>query len=154
MPRATGAAVIAVLIFVELIAVFALFQADLDHVYFNGHPLNTSCSFKQATGLPCPGCGTTRGVVLSVHGHLRDAWTLSPSGPLAAVGAFALGLSLAAYSIFGGPPMVRWIRRGFLTYSVVAVTLWAWGWISTVHRLDSTRSHDVRSVPSREVLSP
>lgn len=50
--------------------------------------------------------------------------------------------------------MVRWIRRGFLTYSVVAVTLWAWGWISTVHRLDSTRSHDVRSVPSREVLSP
>lgn len=37
-----------------------------------GHiPLPDTCSFKNLTGLPCPGCGLTRSIVAGLHGDFR-----------------------------------------------------------------------------------
>ena len=36
------------------------------------------CAFKQATGLDCPGCGTTRALHALVHGRVVDAFLFNP----------------------------------------------------------------------------
>jgi hypothetical protein len=37
-----------------------------------GHiPIPDTCSFKNLTGLPCPGCGLTRSIVAAMHGDFR-----------------------------------------------------------------------------------
>ncbi len=37
-----------------------------------GHiPIPDTCSFKNLTGLPCPGCGLTRSIVAGMHGDFR-----------------------------------------------------------------------------------
>jgi hypothetical protein len=35
----------------------------------------TLCTFRQATGVPCPGCGLTRSVVAAVHGDWGSSYT-------------------------------------------------------------------------------
>lgn len=127
-----GSVVIAALIFIEMIAAGVLFQADQDRVYFLGRPLKIACSFKQATGKPCPGCGLTRGIVLSVHGRLRDAWALSPSGPLLTAGSLALAICMSWYSRFGTPRALRWMQIGFVSYACLAITIWLSAWIRLI----------------------
>ncbi len=38
----------------------------------------TLCLFRNATGLPCPTCGSTRAVLAAADGRLRDAVMLNP----------------------------------------------------------------------------
>jgi hypothetical protein len=38
------------------------------------------CLFKSVTGLPCPSCGTTRSVVLLLHGYILQSILLNPFG--------------------------------------------------------------------------
>ncbi len=40
------------------------------------------CPFKYLTGVPCPGCGTTRSVISLVHGDLHRALFYNPLGLL------------------------------------------------------------------------
>ena len=49
----------------------------------------TPCIFRNLTGLPCPGCGMTRGFVAMGHGRIGDAWRANPLAPFAYV--FACG---------------------------------------------------------------
>ena len=51
------------------------------------------CPLRAATGIPCPFCGMTRGVIEVVHGHLVDAFLFNP-GALLLV-ALAIGLLVA-----------------------------------------------------------
>ena len=57
----------------------------------------TPCIFRNLTGLPCGGCGMTRGFVAMGHGRPRDAWRHNPLAPALFLGAcgyvllFALG---------------------------------------------------------------
>jgi len=67
----------------ELLVINLAFTADSDFVYLLGRPINVACAARQRFGVPCPTCGLTRGFVLTVHGHVREAWRLSPTGPLA-----------------------------------------------------------------------
>jgi hypothetical protein len=39
------------------------------------------CVWKRVTGVPCPGCGLTRGVVQTVHAHPIEAAKLHPLAP-------------------------------------------------------------------------
>ncbi len=48
------------------------------------------CPFLHWTGLPCPGCGLTRGVLALGHGRWADAWALNPFAYVAYAGAIAL----------------------------------------------------------------
>jgi hypothetical protein len=51
------------------------------------------CPLRTLTGIPCPLCGSTRGVVAAVHGHLGHAVQLNP--------ASLLVLALAAMLVLG-----------------------------------------------------
>jgi len=44
------------------------------------------CSFHTVTGLPCPGCGMTRGMTALLRGRVAEAWHWHPFTPLIAVG--------------------------------------------------------------------
>lgn len=49
------------------------------------HPGQTVCLFKTVTGLACPSCGTTRGLVALLHGDWHAATLINPLvWPLAA----------------------------------------------------------------------
>ena len=37
------------------------------------------CLFRAVTGLPCPGCGITRGVIAIARGDFRKAWHRNPA---------------------------------------------------------------------------
>jgi len=60
------------------------------------------CIFKLMSGMPCPGCGLTRAVVLAMHGDLSGSLYFHPLGLLFVVGA----LILAAVDAYGW-----WISR-------------------------------------------
>ena len=51
------------------------------------------CPLRTLTGVPCPLCGSTRGVIAAVHGHLGHALELNPASLL--VLALAALLSIA-----------------------------------------------------------
>lgn len=36
------------------------------------------CLFKMATGIPCPSCGTTRGILQLLKGHISAGWWENP----------------------------------------------------------------------------
>lgn len=50
------------------------------------------CTFASLTGLPCPGCGLTRGTLALAHGDWRSALLFHPFTPF----FFALGAFVAA----------------------------------------------------------
>jgi len=52
------------------------------------HP--TVCLFKEATGLPCPSCGTTRALLLLTHGKFSESYLLNPFGFFLAAGLMIL----------------------------------------------------------------
>jgi hypothetical protein len=57
----------------------------------------TLCPLKALTGLPCPGCGITRALVLCAHGQWSAAFEFHPLGPLVfgfSVIAFCSGVLL------------------------------------------------------------
>jgi Protein of unknown function (DUF2752) len=112
-----------------------LLRADEARVYIAGRALNLQCSFRSATGLPCPTCGITRSVVMSLHGEFARAWSMAPAGPLAVAGlaAFALAMLALAFIQWAGAEdrtvwMRLWIRRGALAYGAVATVVWLGGW--------------------------
>lgn len=64
-------------------------------------PLPT-CVFHAVSGLPCPTCGATRGLVALLHGNVNEAWRFNPL-------AFA---TLAAVGLFDLYAVVTWFMRG------------------------------------------
>lgn len=133
------AAVLGAMLLAELAATSLLFTADQDFVYFLGHRINYVCAARQRYGIPCPTCGLTRGFVLTVHGKARDAWRLSPTGPLAAVGMFGMGALLLLYAALQQRGRMdrfrRSIRAGVLAYASVGTLIWAVSWVATVIKI-------------------
>jgi hypothetical protein len=50
------------------------------------------CPLRALAGIPCPLCGSTRGVIAAVHGHIGDALVLNP----ASIGVLILALLMVA----------------------------------------------------------
>ena len=48
------------------------------------------CIFKLMSGMPCPGCGLTRAIVLAMHGDLSGSLYFHPLGMLFVLGALLL----------------------------------------------------------------
>jgi hypothetical protein len=76
----------------------------------------------------------SRSVILALHGHLSEAWSLSPGAvSFVAAGAyFAAGLSiLAALRAVASPlaePWRDWFRRGSVVVFLLSVAIWMGGW--------------------------
>ena len=94
----------------------------------------TPCVFYNLTGLPCPGCGMTRGFVAMGHGQLAAAWGYNPLAPLAfACGCAYLVWFAAGWPRAGGALRRWWNRLGPTVYAVVLCAVGA-SWALSLHR--------------------
>jgi hypothetical protein len=132
-----GAAATAVglAILLQITAGRLVLDADELRVYVWGHPIYWACALKARLGLPCPTCGLTRSVVLSLHGEIARAWNVAPGGPVAVLGCLGLAIALLLLACLqSGMPlsfrerMEAAIRSGALAYAALAATVWIAGW--------------------------
>ena len=77
-------------------------QADLDHVWILGRELHWECWFKERFGIPCPTCGMTRSLILTLHGHLSQALHSNAAGPFLVVGLGVLAAIMLRPQLIGG----------------------------------------------------
>jgi hypothetical protein len=141
-----AATVLGAMMLLELLVINLAFTADSDFVYFLGQRINVACAARQRSGVPCPTCGLTRGFVLTVHGHVREAWRLSPTGPLAVGGILGMSILLLIFASLERrrtpaqlAGMKRWVQTGALAYAGMATLIWICSWISVVTKLKWVR---------------
>ena len=80
-----------------------------------------ACSFKQATGRPCPGCGLTRGFCAISHGRFADALHFNPFSFLLYAGTLAVALWPLLSR--GSPRLKEWVGRSTLFVWLVPLVL-------------------------------
>ena len=52
------------------------------YLHIGRFPIPDTCSFKNLTGLPCPGCGLTRSIVAGMHGDFGESLSYHKLGLL------------------------------------------------------------------------
>jgi hypothetical protein len=119
----------------DALAARCVLRADAEHVFVLGRPIEWVCALRSQLGLPCPTCGLTRSVVMSLHGDLAEAWRMAPVGPVAVFGmiAFALAMLALAWSQLAGALQWEsqarvWIRKATAIYAAATVAIWLGGW--------------------------
>jgi hypothetical protein len=118
-------------ILADALAARLLLQADEEHVFVLGRPIEWICALRARYGLPCPTCGLTRSVVMSLHGQFARAWSVAPVGPVLVVGTVAFAIAMLVLAL--SRPQARsaahaWIRKGAAVYAVGAMVIWLGGW--------------------------
>ena len=88
-PGLVGALLLVQLAIVRLVA-----SATPERTYLFGRELHWDCWFKQRLGFPCPTCGMTRSVLLSLQGQFTEAARLNPAGLLLVLGLVVFSLAL------------------------------------------------------------
>ena len=131
VPGVCGAALVASLAVLRAVA-----TADLNSVSVAGHVLAWGCWFRHSFGVPCPFCGLTRSLLLTLQGQPGDALRLNPAGPLLALGLLALGCALLVLMLYAQAPTAHSaaerlrgrIQLGATAYSalLIAVLLTHW----------------------------
>jgi hypothetical protein len=115
--------------------VFLAVVALVRSVHRAGMPV---CLFRQATGIPCPACGSYRAAGLLIEGQWRAAWA---SNPLATAAVF-IGAAYAAYSAVVVLFRLRRVRIALETRSektaavaiAVATAVVHWSWLVATGR--------------------
>lgn len=83
-----------------------------------------TCLFRAITGHPCPTCGSTRAVVLALHGRWGEALARNP---LVVTALLALLGGLVLRAATGRSLQVEGHRTGWLMAGLAALALnWAW----------------------------
>ncbi len=88
------------------------------------------CTFRSITGIPCPTCGATRGVLALLHHHPVQAFLLNPLVAAGTVILVAGGLLAPLWAWRRGTapvletPLPRWLRL-----AAVLLILANWGWV-------------------------
>jgi len=123
----------------DVLAAHWLLRADEEHVFVLGRPIAWVCALRSRYGLPCPTCGLTRSVVMSLHGEFGRAWRMAPVGPVAVGGLVALAVAMLVLAWLQWRPQKAdslnwesgapvWIRKGAAIYAVGAIAVWLGGW--------------------------
>lgn len=83
------------------------------------------CLTRRGLGLPCPGCGLTRGLAHLLRGDLGRAMALHPLAPLVALDAAAAWVlwGLVVHGL-AAPPPARAVRLVLLAQLAVFIALW------------------------------
>lgn len=68
----------------------------------NALPLR--CAWHSMTGLPCPGCGSTRSLLCLIRGEWLDALAMNPGAVLGLMVLFALNIYAASVLLFRFEP--------------------------------------------------
>jgi hypothetical protein len=128
----------------DALAARCLLRADEEHVFVLGRPIEWVCALRSRFGLPCPTCGLTRSLVMSLHGEFARAWRMAPAGPVAVVGLVGFAMAMLALAWLqrwaqGVPQRANalqweagarvWMRKGAAIYAVGAVLVWLGGWV-------------------------
>ena len=113
----------------SLIALRVVSWANLDQVWLFGRQLHWGCWFKDHFGLPCPSCGMTRSVILSLHGDLTNAFTLNPAGPFLIAGFLLIVIVLLRLPLIGPRELrTRQVVLGLSFYGWIFVTVMLGQW--------------------------
>jgi hypothetical protein len=137
-----AAATIGAVILLHLIALPLVLRADREFVYFGSTALPEMCSLRKIYGIPCPTCGMTRGVVLTLHGQVKDAAATNAAAPVLAgvsliLGVFLMssgGLRMARRERWAAK-LTRWTRNIGITGSAGWVIALALNWIIELRHL-------------------
>jgi hypothetical protein len=83
---------------------FAAYLAAAATAEASGHHLPGICLLRAVTGVPCPGCGITRGILQLLAGDVRASWRMAPAASI--VLAFFVAMAIVAVlewrSVVGG----------------------------------------------------
>jgi hypothetical protein len=93
-------------------------------------PFLRPCLLREATGIPCPTCGATRGTLALLEGQLVEALLLNPMVTVAA-GGFLIGGLVAPLWAYrrGTVPTVPVPLPGWSRTAIVVVILANWAWV-------------------------
>ncbi len=123
--RALGVALLA-----QLLVLHFVLRADAERAFVFGYQLPSLCGLRETLGLPCPTCGVTRAVGLTLHGELGAAWQLFPAVPvtLGWLVAFAFALLFVdgrrlTSGVESGPLRLR-LTRAALGFSGLSLLVW------------------------------
>ena len=86
------------------------------------HSFYPPCTFREMTGLLCPGCGSTRALHQLLHGHIGEALRLNPFFL-----AVVLGALLSMPSFLRGKSPALFMKPWFAWASFTVVVAW---WIA------------------------
>lgn len=88
-----------------------------------------ACSWITHRGYPCPTCGMTTSVALSVRGRVGAAWRAHPFGVVVTVGAVVL-IVAGILQLVTGRQALRKLRLGrWWVVGAVVGLLAGWGWV-------------------------
>ncbi|HPD46145.1 MAG TPA: DUF2752 domain-containing protein [Anaerohalosphaeraceae bacterium] len=102
------------------------------------------CSFKQATGLPCPGCYVTRSAMLFVSGRIVESFYLQPAGAVlcgAAVVAAVFALLISVFGVNFSFLQRRMTRSAVYWGIAIMLIVFAGGWVVTLCRSFAEGGH-------------
>ena len=119
----------AALILVNLAAARILLSADKDSVSFAGTRFASACYFQSRTGLPCPTCGITRSIVLTLHGRLIEALRINPAGLLWVLAALTITVGLLYIAWRPGERTARLVRRLGLAQGAAVLAVLSAHWV-------------------------
>lgn len=95
-PGLAGASMLALLFVLRAVG-----SATTTSVTLAGREMHWGCAFKEAFGVPCPTCGMTRSLLLSLHGQITEALSLNPGGPLLVAGGLLFSAAMLALTFNG-----------------------------------------------------
>jgi len=91
-----------------------------------------ACSWITQKGYPCPTCGMTTSVALSVRGRIGAAWRAHPFGVVLTVGAAVLTVA-GILQLVTGRQALRKLRFGrWWVFGAVLGVLAGWGWVLAI----------------------
>lgn len=107
----------------------AMATVALSPLWIHLAPLLQPCLFRRVTGISCPSCGATRGVLALTDGRLVDALNLNPLMITGFIAFLAGGVIAPIWAWRAGKlphielQLPRWVR---VTLVLAILANWAW----------------------------
>lgn len=113
------------------LAAFIIMGFSFMHIIFSTADLAFwQCPIKLITGIPCPGCGLSRAIILLFTGNWQEALRVHAFAPIFLIGLIIIGLSCVLSSLSRQRFILLIekveIRTGIVTIVLIAVMVY-WG---------------------------
>jgi hypothetical protein len=123
-----------------LIACLAGFIYLLYTIHHSNSETLRVCIIKNATGFPCPSCGTTRAVTLLLEGKFTESVLLNPFGILVAVIMVISPIWILTDIVLKNDSFFKWykkteasMRKPWLAIVLIFLVLLNWIWNINKH---------------------
>jgi hypothetical protein len=99
-------------------------------------PIPGACMFKAVTHVPCPSCGTTRAIMLLLHGNPVASLLLNPFGAVLFAALVVIPIWLLADILVKGESLYRFYtgaermlrRKIWISISLLILVIANWFW--------------------------